>query len=105
MSRTLVSLGGVVPTNIVHYQALVAKLQDQAAARLREACDNLDSLREAITFYLGEGTRLGLSPSELTDLFCVSTPNIIEMAGYADAAGDPIVSLFDEVHNQLRRKA
>jgi hypothetical protein len=46
---------------------------------------------------------LGLSPSELTDFFCLSTPNIVEDSGYTGAVGDAIVALFDELHDQVRR--
>lgn len=62
-----------------------------------------NSLRDAVLTYVREGYQLGLVPSELADFFCVSTPNIVEEAGYADTAGDEVVALFDEVHDQYRR--
>lgn len=93
-----------MPTdNADDYAEVVARLQDQAAVRLRDAHGNSDFLREAIMFYLREGSRLGLGSSELTDFFCVSTPNVVEAAGYINAAGDAVVALFDELHAQSRR--
>jgi hypothetical protein len=83
--------------------AEVVELQARATSLLRAAHGRADSLRTAILSYLQEGYRLGLGPSELTDYFCVSTPNIVEAAGYADAAGDEVVALFDELHEQFRR--
>jgi len=85
------------------YLTVVTNLQNQAAARLREAHDKPDSLRGAIIFYLEEGNRLGLGSSELIDFFCVSTPNVVEAAGYNDVAADRVVALFDELHSQFRR--
>ena len=81
---------------------VIAELQARITADLRMADGCSDALRNVILSYLREGHRLGLSPSELTDFFCVSTPNIVEEAGYTDAAGDAVVALFDELHDQLR---
>lgn len=60
-------------------------------------------MREAIVQYLRESYRLGLSPAELVDAFCVSTPNIVESAGYWGADGDSVVARFDELHEEHRR--
>lgn len=81
----------------------IAELQAKATTNLRAADGRSDSLRNAILSYILEGHGLGLSPSELTDFFCVSTPNIVEAAGYAGAAGDAVVALFDELHDHFRR--
>jgi len=81
----------------------IAALQAKATASLRAAGGRPDALRDAILSYLREGYGMGLSPSELTDFFCVSTPNIVEAAGYTDAAGDDAVALFDELHDRFRR--
>lgn len=83
-------------------QAVVGKLQEEAAPQLRKADGGAESLQKAIMFYLRAGNELGMSPSELTDVFCVSTPNVTEMAGYADTAGEAVVSLFDELHSQFQ---
>ncbi len=82
---------------------VIAELQARATANLRAAGGRSDALRDAILSYLQEGYQLDLGPSELTDFFCVSTPNIVEEAGYIGAAGDAVVALFDELHDQFRR--
>ena len=81
----------------------IAELQTKTIANLRAADGRPESIHLAISTYLREGYRLALTPSELTDLFCVSTPNIMESAGYVDAAAEAVVSLFDTVHNDFRR--
>ena len=80
----------------------IAELQARATTNLRAAQGHSDLVRDAILSYLLEGYRLGLCPSELTDFFCISTPNIVEGAGYVDAAGDAIVALFDDIHDQFQ---
>lgn len=83
----------------------VEELQVRTTVRLREAKRSPESQQSAILVYLREGYRLGLSPSELTDYFCVSTPNIVESAGYTDAAGEALVAFFDDLHDQFRRES
>jgi hypothetical protein len=97
-------LGGKVLDDYA-YRAAITELQATAVATLRAAGGRPDLVRDAILSYLRDGYRLDLSPSELTDFFCVSTPNIVEAAGYTDAGGDAIVALYDELHNQVRRTA
>ena len=82
----------------------IADLQARTTAAVRAASGRADALGDAIWSYLGEGYRLGLVPSELVDFFCVSTPNIVEEAGYRGNAGDAVVALFDQLHDQFRRK-
>ena len=81
--------------------AKITELQAQATSDLRAAHGREDSVRDAILSYLREGYQLGLTAGELTDFFCVSTPSIVEEAGYADADGDVVVALFDQIHDQL----
>jgi hypothetical protein len=85
------------------YSTALERLQDETVAGLKAANGQTDPLRPVIMSYLKRGYELGLSPSELTDFFCVSTPSIVEAAGYTDTSGDSVVSLFDEVHDLLRR--
>lgn len=82
----------------------IEKLQKKTVAGLKAANGRPDSLGEVILSYLREGYGLGLSPSELTDYFAVSTPNIIEEACYAGTDGDSVAALFDKLHDEFRRK-
>lgn len=81
----------------------VDRLLKDAVAGLREAQGRMELIREAILSYLRGGYAIGLVPGEVVDFFCVDTPNIVEEAGYADAAGDEVVDLFDELHDEVRR--
>ena len=84
-------------------QTKIRELRARAAIDLRAARGSDDSILNSIISYLREGYRLGLSEAELTDFFCVSTPNILEQAGYTDTEGDTVAALFDELHDKFRR--
>ncbi len=100
-AQTRVSGVGKVMRND-SFDSAVLRLRERAISELRAARGQTPLLRDAILSYLQEGYRLGLSPSELTDGFCVSTPNVIEAAGYKDDVGDEVAALFDVVHAELR---
>jgi hypothetical protein len=93
----------IVTLDIQIDKTQVAELQARAANNLRAAHGRAEPLRDAILSYLHDGYQLGLSAAELTDFFCVSTPNIVEDAGCMDAGGDAVVALFDELHDQVRQ--
>ena len=86
------------------YGAAIAELQQKTVDRLAKAGGREDALHDAILSYLREGYRIGATRGELIDFFCVSTPNIVESAGYRDGALDAIVRLFDALHARLWRE-
>ncbi len=80
----------------------LAELRASAAAGLRAAQGNPVALRDAVMSYLAEGSGLGLSLNEMTRLFFDGTPNIVEAAGYADAAAEAISATFYRLHGRFR---
>ena len=79
----------------------IERLQSDAIDSLRSANGDPLLLRAAIRSYLVQGHTLGLGPSELTDYFCVSTPSIVESAGFTGDSIFELVALFDQIHNEL----
>jgi len=71
------------------------------AADLTQAKGNVSAMRAAIQRYLETGYGAHLSSGEMVDFFCVSTPNILDMAGYSDEEADLAVKLYDEINPAL----
>ena len=75
----------------------------QTVARLQESKEDSALVRGALLTYLSNGYELGLVAEELIDFFCVSTPNILEEAGFGGSSSDEIMVVFDEIHEQVWR--
>lgn len=71
------------------------------AADLKQAKGNVPAMRVAIQRYLETGYGAHLSSGELVDFFCVSTPSILDLAGYSDEEADLAVKLYDEINPGL----
>src|SRR5438105_1181670 len=65
-------------------------LFSRTVATLRAARGRADAVRDAVGSYIREAYRIGMTPGELIDDFCVSTPNIVEEAGYAGSDGEGV---------------
>lgn len=76
---------------------------ERSVVRLTAAGADPGAHRDAIIAYIREGCELSLVGSELIDFFCVSTPNIVEAAGFSGAGAEEIVALFDELHDRFWR--
>ena len=85
-----------------NYASLISDLQREASSRLRLARNGNSAVADAIMFYIQKGDQAGLSPEELVDFFAVSTPNVLEDAGYVGDAGDDVVALFDKLHSDFQ---
>ncbi len=59
-------------------------------------------MRGTITRFLRDAQLAGLSVPETIDLFCVSTPNIVEESGLDPDGQDAAVELLDELLVTLR---
>lgn len=81
----------------------ILRLQEKYAGLLKEVRDRPAEIEGIVQMYLDEAYRLGLVADEVTDYFCVSTPNVIEMADCDVDEGDEIVNLFDHFHDELLR--
>ncbi len=69
------------------------ELIDQAAADLRNA-KSPQHLRAALCRYLRQGAALRRSTGELVDYLGVSTPSIVDRAGYSDQQAEEVVRVL-----------
>lgn len=76
-------------------------LEDQTAKDLKQAKGNESWIRAVIQRYLEIGYGAHLSAGELVDFFCVSTPCVLDKAGYSDAEAAFAVKLYDELNPVL----
>lgn len=73
------------------------ELLERAVKRFRAARGSDAKLRVAIERYLEEGDALDRSPLELRDYFDISSPGLVEQAGYAADELTHAIELFDSV--------
>jgi hypothetical protein len=72
-------------------------LESETASTLQQAKGDQSAIAIAITTYLETGYNAHLTSGELTDFFCVDTPNILDKAGYIGEDADLAVELYDEI--------
>ena len=68
---------------------------------LRASRGNIEAIKQAIVDYLETGYSAHLSSGELVDFFCVSTPSILDKAGYYEEDADAAVKHYDEISPEL----
>ncbi|MGH9769266.1 MAG: hypothetical protein ACREAB_17720 [Blastocatellia bacterium] len=86
------------------YFAFIHWLEDKTADRLRASRGNIEAIKQAIVGYLEKGYSAHLSSGELVDFFCVSTPSILDKAGYYEEEADAAIKLYDEINPELFSK-
>ena len=86
------------------YQAFVEWLETETASKLREANGDQQAIAAAITTYLETGYKAHLSSGELVDFFCVSSPSILDNAGYSEEESDLAVELYDQIDPAVFKK-
>lgn len=82
-------------TSDAEYFAFVAWLSAKTAEELRQAKGNADAQKQALCRYYKRGACASLSTGELVDFLGVSSPSIIEDAGYDEEEGDALMQMSD----------
>jgi len=75
----------------------IRDLLERAVERFRAARGSSMKLRAAIEQYLEDGDALDCSPFELRDYFDISSPGLVEEAGYLADEQQHASELFDSV--------
>ena len=75
------------------YFAFVDWLSEGTAEELRRAKADAPRQRQVLCRYFGRGLRAHLTPPELIDFLGVSTPTILETAGYNDEESDALMAM------------
>lgn len=86
------------------YAAFVEWLEGETASSLQKAKGDNRAIAAAITSYLETGYSAHVTSGELVDFFCVSTPSILDKAGYSEAEADSAVALYDEIAPSVFKK-
>jgi hypothetical protein len=79
------------------YERLVDKLTKQAAADFRLASRSIQEQRQACCRYFKRGELEDMSRPELVDFLGVSTPSILETAGYSDADAQRVMEMIADI--------
>ena len=79
------------------YSAFVDLLSERMAADLRDAQGNPNQQKRVLCRYYKLGERANLSMGELIDFLGVSSPSIIDLAGYSDDEGDALMEISDNL--------
>jgi hypothetical protein len=70
---------------------------EKHVAQFRAARADTAKLAQAINAYLDEGEELELSPHELRDYFDISSPGLLESAGFSDSEIERGGELFEKL--------
>ena len=79
------------------YFVFVSWLSDLTAAELREAKRDPTQQKQALCRYYKRGERANLTAGELVDFLAVSTPSILDKAGYMDEEGMAVMEISDSL--------
>jgi hypothetical protein len=88
------------------YERVVDEVSKQAAADFRHAAQSEQEQRLACCRYFKRGEIADLSRPELVDFLGVSTPSILEMAGYSDEDAQRIMDMIADIsEDEIERVA
>ena len=79
------------------YEQLVDKITKEAATDFQRGSRNAQGQRQACCRYFKRGDLAGLSRPELIDFLAVSTPSILELAGYTDKEAQAVMDLITDI--------
>ena len=75
-------------------------VQHYAIDQLKQAKGHPTSERQAICRYLKQGTGAGFSTGELVDWLGISSPSLLDQAGYNDAEATRIMATLADISDQ-----
>lgn len=88
------------------YLEYVRWLSSLTAAELRDARQDPVQQRQALCRYYKRGYRAHLTPAELIDFLGVSSPSILDMAGYSDEGAAAMMAISDGLtEEEIRQTA
>jgi len=79
------------------YERLVDEFTKQAAADFRQASLSVQEQRQTCCRYFKRGEIADLSRPELVDFLGVSTPSVLEMAGYSDEDAQRVMEMIADI--------
>lgn len=85
------------------YRQAVDELMLAAAVDFRNSASDASEYRLAICRYLRRGSAVGFSQAELIDFLGISTPSVLDMAGYSDETAQRVMDLLADVTDEELR--
>ena len=79
------------------YFAFVEWLSDLATAELRQAKGDSERQKQALCRYYKRSEKANLTAGELIDFLGVSSPSILERAGYNEEEADAVMAISDSL--------
>ena len=79
------------------YERLVEAFTKQAAADFRQAGRSIEQQRSACCRYFKRGEIADLSRPELVDFLGVSSPSVLEMAGYSHEDAQRVMEMIADI--------
>ncbi|MCW1922539.1 hypothetical protein OKA05_08230 [Luteolibacter arcticus] len=83
-----------------NYPQRVREFTRLAADVFRQSAFSEQKQRAAICRYLRLGAASGFSQAELIDFLGVSTPSVLEMADYSDAAAQQVMAMLADISEE-----
>lgn len=91
----------MVETSPEEYGRLVHAITREAADEFRQAAGSVDEQRRACVRYFRRGRAAGLSHAELIDLLGVSTPSVLDRAGYSDEDSQRVMDMLAHISDEI----
>jgi hypothetical protein len=98
------SFDATQPFTDAEYRSFIKPLIDSTVSALRLARESNKSPIQAITDYLQTAYAANISIGECVDYFCVSSPSIVESAGYSEPEQQQVIDCFDKINSVLSSK-
>jgi hypothetical protein len=87
------------------YERAVSEFTRHAADDFRQSAGTEQEQRAAICRYFRRGEAADFSHPELIDFLGVSTPSVLDMAGYSDAAAQRVMEMLADITDEQIRSA
>ena len=81
--------------------AALRKLLAEVAVELRAAAGDEQEQERVIRRYIAEAYPIVLSPLDLWDYFCISSPGVVGNAGYTGPARDSVIDVYERVSRSV----
>jgi hypothetical protein len=83
------------------YKRLVDDFTREAADDFRRAGPSIEEQRRACVRYFRRGHSVGLSHPELIDFLGVSTPSVLDKAGYSDEDSQRVMDMLADISDEI----
>ena len=87
------------------YERAVSDFTRFAADDFRQSAATKQQQRTAICRYFRRGASADFSRAELIDFLGVSTPSVLDMAGYSDSAAQRVMEMLGDITDEEIRGA